>query len=178
VRASSPVVPIGSSLRLGNDSRRAALSRQVRALIAIAILALSLTAVAGCGGGDDNEASTTATTSTTDTSTAPSTETSTTPSGGSGGTTLKVDAAPSGALEFTKTSLQAKAGKVTIEMGNPSPVDHAVGIKGNGIDADGNTVGKGGVSKVTASLKAGTYEFYCPVDAHEEAGMKGTLTVK
>jgi uncharacterized cupredoxin-like copper-binding protein len=140
----------------------------------MAMLALSLSAVAGCGGDDNNDnASTTATTSTT-----PSTETTTTPSGGGGGSTLKVDAAPSGALEFTKKSLQAKPGKVTIEMDNPSPVDHAVGIKGNGVTVDGNTVGKGGVSKVTANLKAGTYEFYCPVDAHEQAGMKGTLTVK
>jgi uncharacterized cupredoxin-like copper-binding protein len=146
------------------------LSRQIKYLVAVAALALSLTAVAGCGG-DDNEASTTATTSTT--------ETTTTPSGGSGaGTTLKADADPSGALEFTKSTLQAKAGKVTIEMGNPSPVDHAVGIKGNGVKVDGNTVGKGGVSTVTAELEAGDYEFYCPVDGHEQAGMKGTLKVK
>ena len=148
------------------------MSSQSKVLVTVAVLALSLTAVAGCGGGDDNnDAGTTATTSTT--------ETTTTPSGGSGGaSTLKVDADPSGALAFTKSSLRAKPGKVTIEMGNPSPVDHAVGIKGNGVNVEGNTVGKGGVSTASTNLKAGTYEFFCPVDAHEEAGMKGTLTVK
>jgi uncharacterized cupredoxin-like copper-binding protein len=147
------------------------LSSQIKVLVAVAVLALCLTAVAGCGGDDNNDASTTATTSTT--------ETTTTPSGGSGaGSNLKTDADPSGALEFTKRSLQAKPGKVTIEMGNPSAVDHAVGIKGNGVDVEGNTVGKGGVSTVTANLKAGSYEFYCPVDGHEQAGMKGDLTVK
>jgi uncharacterized cupredoxin-like copper-binding protein len=30
---------------------------------------------------------------------------------------------------------------------------------------------------VTANLKPGTYEFYCSVPGHEQAGMKGTLTV-
>jgi uncharacterized cupredoxin-like copper-binding protein len=28
------------------------------------------------------------------------------------------------------------------------------------------------------NLKPGTYEFYCPVPGHEQAGMKGTLTVQ
>jgi uncharacterized cupredoxin-like copper-binding protein len=143
----------------------------MKALVAVAVLALSLTAVAGCGGDDDN-ASTTATTSTT--TTKPST---TTPSGG-GGTNLRADADPSGQLKFTKSSLTAKAGKVTITMDNPSPVEHAVGVKGNGVNEQGSTVGKGGVSTVTANLKPGSYEFYCPVDGHEQAGMKGTLTVK
>ena len=35
----------------------------------------------------------------------------------------------------------------------------------------------GGTSKVTADLKPGKYEFYCSVPGHEQAGMKGTLTV-
>ena len=143
-----------------------------KALGAFAVVALSLTVVAGCGGDDnDNNASTTSTTSTTP-------ATTTTPSGGGGGSNLKVDADPSGALKFTKSSLSAKSGKVTITMDNPSPVQHAVSIEGNGVDVDGNTVGKGGVSKVTANLKPGKYTFYCPVDGHEAAGMKGTLTVK
>ena len=155
---------------LGKPFEEGSLSSQSKVLVTVAVLALSLTAVAGCGGGDNNDADTTATTSTT--------ETTTTPSGGGGGTTLKDDADPSGALAFTKTSLRAKPGNVTIEMGNPSAVDHAIAVKGNGVDEEGDTVGKGGVSTVTANLKAGSYEFYCPVDGHEQAGMKGTLTVK
>jgi len=38
-------------------------------------------------------------------------------------------------------------------------------------------VSTGGQSKVTVNLKAGTYTFFCPVPGHEQAGMKGTLTV-
>jgi uncharacterized cupredoxin-like copper-binding protein len=145
------------------------LSTRIKALVAVAVLVLSVAAVTGCGG-DDNDDNAASTTSTTDTN-------ATTPAGG-GGTNLDVDADPSGALEFTKTKLSAKAGQVTIKMDNPSPVQHAVSIEGNGVDVDGKTVGKGGVSTVSAKLKAGKYTFYCPVDGHEQAGMKGTLTVK
>lgn len=113
-------------------------------------------------------------------------------SGGSGGagasqtpapttgasTNLQLKADPSGQLKFDTTSLSAKAGNVTITMDNPSSVPHAIAIEGSGVDKDGSTVGNGGKSTVTASLKPGTYEFYCPVDGHKEAGMKGELTVK
>jgi plastocyanin len=98
-------------------------------------------------------------------------------SGGGGGTELKLAADPSGALKFDKTSLSAKPGKVTIVMDNPSDVPHAVEIEGEGVEEEGETVGKGGVSKVSADLKAGEYEFYCPVGNHADAGMEGTLTV-
>ena len=152
------------------------MSSQIKAFAAVAALVLSLTGAAGCGGGSDNNDNSSSTTETT-TSTTPA-ATTTTPSGGGGASNLKVDADPSGALKFTKSSLDAKAGKVTIKMDNPSPVPHAIGIKGNGVDLDGSTVNKGGVSTVSGNLKAGKYEFYCPVDGHEQAGMKGTLTVK
>jgi plastocyanin len=151
----------------------------MKALAVAAMLTLSLSAVAGCGGSSKkNNASTTATTSTTGTK----------PAGG-GATTLHLDADPSGALKFigpdgaelgtgAKNGLKAKAGRVTLQMANPSTVDHAIGVKGNGVQQVGSTVGKDGLSTVTAKLKSGKYEFYCPVDGHESAGMKGTLTVR
>jgi uncharacterized cupredoxin-like copper-binding protein len=142
----------------------------MKALVAIAVLGLSLTAATGCGSSSKKSSSNTTTTGTT------STPSATKPA--SGGSTLTTDADPSGALKFTKTTLSAKAGKVTLEMKNPSPVQHGIGVKGNGVQQAGNPVGQGGVSTVTANLKAGKYEFYCPVDGHEQAGMKGTLTVK
>jgi plastocyanin len=97
--------------------------------------------------------------------------------GGGKGQTLKLSADPGGALKFDKSSLTAKAGKVTIVMDNPSDLPHAVEVEGNGVEEAGETVGKGGVSKVSADLKAGEYEFYCPVGNHKDAGMEGTLTV-
>ena len=150
---------------------------RMKALTAVAVLALSLTAVAGCGGGSSNNSSKTATTGTTSTSTS-TTPASTTPSSKGAASTLKVDADPSGQLKFTKSTLMTKAGQVTIKMDNPSPVQHSIGVKGSGVQQTGSPVGKGGVSTVTANLKPGKYEFYCPVDGHEQAGMKGTLYVK
>jgi uncharacterized cupredoxin-like copper-binding protein len=42
----------------------------------------------------------------------------------------------------------------------------------------GETVGQGGTSTVSANLKRGRYTFYCSVPGHREGGMVGTLTVK
>jgi plastocyanin len=82
------------------------------------------------------------------------------------------------ALKFNKTTLHASRGKVTIVMTNPSSTKHAIAIEGKGIDKDGKTVGKNGTSRVTVTLKKkGTYTFYCPVDGHKAAGMKGKLIV-
>ena len=53
-----------------------------------------------------------------------------------------------------------------------------VALKGNGVDEKGDIVSDGGVSTITiADLRTGTYTFYCSVPGHEQAGMKGTLTV-
>jgi uncharacterized cupredoxin-like copper-binding protein len=138
--------------------------------------ALATLAVAGCGSDDKSSSDSGGASSDTTAKKAPAPA----PSGGGGGASsnLKLSADESGQLKFDKSSLSAKAGNVTITMDNPSPVKHAVSIEGNGLDKDGNTVGMGGVSKVTAKLKPGKYEFYCPVDGHKAAGMKGDLTVK
>jgi plastocyanin len=140
--------------------------------------ALAALAVAGCGG-DDKSSSDSGGSSQPET-TAEQAPTPTTSSGGGGGasTNLTIAADESGKLLFDKDKLSAKAGSVTITMDNPSPVPHAIGIQGSGVDEDGGTVGMGEKSTVTADLKPGTYTFYCPVDGHEAAGMKGTLTVK
>jgi plastocyanin len=98
------------------------------------------------------------------------------PAGGEG--TLMLTADPGGQLRFDKQSLEAKAGRVTIDMENPSSIQHNVSIEGDGLDEQGDTVGEGGTSEVTAELEPGEYTFYCSVPGHQEAGMEGTLTVR
>jgi plastocyanin len=145
----------------------------MRAFFLIALLCAFAIPVAGCGGDDDNGGGGSS-------GGATKTESSGGGSsgGGGGGQTLKISADPGGALKFNKSSLSAKAGKVTIIMDNPSSLPHAIEVEGKGQELKGDTVTKGGVSKVSGTLKAGKYEFYCPVDGHKAAGMKGELTVQ
>jgi uncharacterized cupredoxin-like copper-binding protein len=149
----------------------------MRALSLIVLLCAFAIPVAGCGGDDDDSGGGGGGSGSSN-SGATNTESSGGGAASGGGHTLKIAADPSGALKFDKSSLTAKAGKVTIVMDNPSDVPHAVEIEGNGVEAEGETVTKGGVSKASAEVKPGEYEFYCPVDGHKQAGMEGTLTVK
>jgi plastocyanin len=127
--------------------------------------AATLLVLAGCGGSSDKSSS-----SSSSSSTAASGG-----GGGGGGQQLSLQADPS-QLKFNTNKLNAKAGKVTITMTNPSPLQHDVAIKG-GVNANGNVVGQGGKSVVTITLKPGKYTFYCSVDSHESAGMNGELDV-
>jgi plastocyanin len=144
---------------------------RTRITFLLAFLALCAFVAAGCGDDDDDGGGSSSNNSSGEASNGGG-------GGGGGGETLKLAADPSGALKFDKTSLSGNAGKVTIDMDNPSDVPHAIEVEGNGVEEEGEVVEKGGVSTVTADLKPGEYEFYCPVDGHKAAGMKGTLTVK
>jgi plastocyanin len=96
------------------------------------------------------------------------------PRGGGAGQRLALMADPT-QLRFDKTSLEARAGRVTIVMTNPAQIDHNVSLQGDG---HGATVGTGGTSTVSAELKPGRYTYYCSVPGHRAAGMHGTLTVR
>jgi plastocyanin len=93
-------------------------------------------------------------------------------------TTLKLSAAVN-AIAFDTKQLTAKAGPVTIDFDNPSAVTHDVCISA----ASGQQIGCSqtismGSTSLSANLKPGTYTFFCSVDGHEAAGMKGTLAVQ
>jgi uncharacterized cupredoxin-like copper-binding protein len=138
--------------------------------ILAAVLALVL---AGCGGGSNKNAQSNPSGG----ATPASTPASSSGGGGGGGGGLALAAPADGSLKFDKTALTAKAGSVTINFDNPSSTPHGIGVKGNGVGKASQTVTNGKTS-VTVDLKPGTYEFYCPVPGHEQAGMKGTLTVQ
>jgi mono/diheme cytochrome c family protein len=82
---------------------------------------------------------------------------------------------PTGQLAYKFKSASAKSGKVTVESKNDSSVPHDIALKGG---PGGKLVSGGGVSSFTANLKPGSYTFYCTVPGHEQAGMKGTLSIK
>jgi plastocyanin len=92
-------------------------------------------------------------------------------------TTLKLAANPAGQLAFDTKQLSAKAGKVTIEFSNSSPIEHDVAVAQGSAVAGQTPVFTGATKTLTLTLKAGTYTFYCTVPGHRQAGMEGTLTV-
>ena len=136
------------------------------------LAALASLALVACGGG----------------SSATSTPTTTAANGGGGGSSggggasssLSL-AADSSQIAYDTTTLSAKAGNVTIDFNNPnSAIGHDVCVQ----DPNGKKLGCSKVvtgSNTTlnlSNLKPGSYTFYCSVDSHEAAGMKGTLTVQ
>jgi plastocyanin len=129
------------------------------------VLVALMLALAGCGGGDEAAPSSGAS------------ETATAESSGGGGEKLALAADPGGGLSFDEKTLEAKAGSVTIDLTNESPVPHAVAIEGNGVDRSSDTVTSADTS-LTVDLEPGRYTFYCPVNGHRAAGMEGTLTVR
>jgi uncharacterized cupredoxin-like copper-binding protein len=91
---------------------------------------------------------------------------------------LTIPADPSGALAYEFSAATGSPGQVEIDSPNKSSIDHDISLEGNGVNEHGAVVKNGGVSKVTADLKPGTYTFYCSVPGHREGGMVGKLTVK
>jgi uncharacterized cupredoxin-like copper-binding protein len=147
-------------------------SKAVRLLVGALVATVAALGVAACGG-DDNGGTTSA----------GSASTSSASAGGStagGGTKLTTDATEKGGLSFSKKTLEAKAGSVTLSMPNPSgnSLPHGIAIEGGGVEKSGSIVQPGGDSTLTVTLKPGTYTFYCPVGSHRQQGMEGKLTVK
>ena len=149
----------------------------MKKLVPMFALLLAALALAACGGGDD----------TTGEETAPAPETTQEAEsekeaeGGSAGSasTLDFEADPSGSLAFTTDEVTGKAGKVTVNFTNSSPVPHDVAIE----DSSGETIAETetlaeGSDSTTAELEPGEYTFYCSVPGHRQGGMEGTLTVK
>lgn len=83
-------------------------------------------------------------------------------------------------FEFVPATIRVAAGRDTFTLQNTGQFPHNLHIEGNGVSedvkADGNV--NGGESFTGAvTLAPGTYEIWCPVDAHRDRGMVGTLTV-
>jgi plastocyanin len=90
---------------------------------------------------------------------------------------LKLVANPAGQLSYDTKQLSAKAGEVTIDFTNASPVEHDVAIAQGASVAGKTPVFTGGSKTLAVKLKPGTYTFFCTVPGHRQAGMEGTLTV-
>jgi plastocyanin len=92
---------------------------------------------------------------------------------------LSIPADPGGSLSYVFANAEASPGQVEIQSKNEASIQHDIAIEGNGLaETKGPVVSNGGVSKFTADLKPGEYDFFCTVSGHRQAGMEGKLTVK
>jgi plastocyanin len=163
------------------------MTKQLTLLLSVATLAIG---VAACGGSSSSSstassspaaaATTSSSAATSSSSSAPATSSSSAAAPAAGGSTvLTLAANPGGMLMFTKKTLTAKAGKVTIQFTNNSPIGHNLTIQQgtNGTVVGATPTFMGGTKTLTVTLKAGKYTFYCSVPGHRAAGMQGTLIV-
>jgi uncharacterized cupredoxin-like copper-binding protein len=114
--------------------------------------------------------------------------------GGSAGGGATEDAqAPSGAKESVLKTIRVKEvefalkpAEITLEKPgtylfkavNSGGTVHALEVEGQGIEEETEEIQPGQSAELKVKLEAGTYELYCPVDAHKEEGMEGKVIVK
>ena len=80
-------------------------------------------------------------------------------------------------LMFDPMTLTAKVGQpVTINLQNAGALEHSFVIEQLNVKLEHVQAGQTATVTFTPTV-AGTYQFYCNVPGHKDAGMKGTLTV-
>ena len=105
-------------------------------------------------------------------------QTTTTGKGGGGsGTVQKVAVTETEfKIALPKTSLQPATYEFDVK--NDGQVGHDLVIDGPGVDDEKTPVFDGGQSEtLKVTLESGTYDFYCSVPGHKEAGMDVKVTV-
>ena len=71
-----------------------------------------------------------------------------------------------------------KPGVVEFKVDNAGKTVHALEIEGPNGEVETDQLQAGQTATLRADLnKPGKYKWYCPVPGHEEAGMRGTITV-
>jgi uncharacterized cupredoxin-like copper-binding protein len=143
------------------------LNRRFAALFAIG--AAVAVPIVGCGGSSNDNSTSNAATQASTTGGAAAT--------GAGGS-VNLTATD---FKFNPSETTVGSGKVTFNEKNDGQVAHSLEIEdvtpGHDEELEGN-VSPGQSGTLTADLKPGKYEFYCPVGNHKQMGMEGEITVK
>lgn len=135
-------------------------------LLVLALLLLAL--IAGCA--NKQEAASNVTTATTQTA-KPAMEMK-----GMEGATVNVDLTE---WAITLKPATVKAGMIHFMVKNSGTATHSFAIRGNGVDEKlKSNLSSGETDMLMVTLKAGTYETYCPVGKHESKGMKAEFKVE
>lgn len=92
-------------------------------------------------------------------------------------------AAPTVAVTLSEWRVEAPAhaepGPITFVVTNRGTIPHAFEVEGSGLEKETASIPAGGTARLTVTLRAGTYELYCPIgeDSHKKLGMMATLVV-
>lgn len=141
--------------------------------VATAALVLGPVLLAGCGSGSSGGSGSAAAGGSS--STAGGSAAAASPAAGGAGTQVTVDASE---YSLKLPSNHMAPGTYTFTMDNVGHATHAIEIEGPGVDhARSSTAGPGGTATVTVTLQPGSYEMWCPVGNHKQAGMDTTITV-
>ena len=70
-----------------------------------------------------------------------------------------------------------KAGSYEFTVTNDGNIPHDFVVKGNGVNEKTPILNKGDTKTLKVELKPGTYDLYCSVPGHKQAGMDLKLTV-
>jgi uncharacterized cupredoxin-like copper-binding protein len=186
------VVATASTRRL--RTMKGTLNKGTLAVVALTLmLALVLTSCGGGGQGGGGQGGGSSASS------KPASSTKASTGGSSGGATTKKHVASGGVIktvvikesEFKlspSTITLSKPGTYAFKAENEGSYQHSLEIEGEGLKSEEGEAGEAkleqalnpgqrGVLKVSFQ-KSGTYEMYCPVDGHEQEGMKGEVVVK
>jgi nitrite reductase (NO-forming) len=108
--------------------------------------------------------------------------TATKPSAGaaSGSVTQQLTVKAMDTMKFDPPTLSAKAGQpIQVTLDNTGQIDHDFSIT-EGVSQPVKNLAQPGQKAVTTFTidKPGTYTYFCSQPGHEQAGMKGTLTIQ
>jgi plastocyanin len=129
-----------------------------------ALAALTFT-LAACGGGSSSGTST------------PTPATGGQPVTASGGSGTPVDVTLADFSITVAGGAKLKPGTYTFNVTNTGPSGHNLTIEGPGVDNQATPTFTSGTQSLTVTLKKGSYEFFCSVPGHKEAGMDLVVTV-
>jgi uncharacterized cupredoxin-like copper-binding protein len=136
------------------------LTRSARNLLGISLAAV---AFAGCGGGGSNGGSSQ--------NEATQTQPAQTPAAGASTVT-------GSEFKFQPSTVTAKKGG-TVTFKNGGTIGHDLKLRKGSKEVGGiNPIDPGKTAELKLNFAPGTYVMFCSVPGHEQAGMKGSFTIK